>query len=247
MKYLIIPLGSGCLFSCGCLTFALGLTDGAGVIWTRTGVRCYRTGNQSRIESDPMKMIMPTPLPRINDPADLIDDMLPLTRRPPGPGHPFKIMDSVHLKSEVQLYFDWNRLNPLYDTKPFSTKEGIELVKTPITRVTSIEALTNFIGICDSTWYNWKRKGHKDERKELQGVIRWAEHYMRHQKLEGAAGGQLNANIIARLLGLTEKTEVKQVDVGALESEYDFDLLDTDELETLQSLLDKATRPEETS
>lgn len=62
--------------------------------------------------------------------------------------------------------------------------------------------LCAYLNISVSTWHNYKSK---PEYLEVTGAI---EDVMFEQKFSGAAAGLLNANIIARDLGLTDKQEI---------------------------------------
>lgn len=58
---------------------------------------------------------------------------------------------------------------------------------------------------CSREWWNsFKRADHKD----FSQVITRIENIMHQQKFEGAAVGAFNANIIARDLGLTDKSDI---------------------------------------
>lgn len=71
----------------------------------------------------------------------------------------------------------------------------------------TIGGMCVFLGIAESTWHAWRKS-----RPDLSEVITRAEQIIRQQKFEGAAAELLNANIIAREIGLADKTESK---VGA--------------------------------
>ena len=67
----------------------------------------------------------------------------------------------------------------------------------------TLSGLWIFLDISDTCWYSYKKK------EDFAGVIKQIEHIIRTQKFEGAAAGFLNPNIIARDLGLVEKSEQK--------------------------------------
>jgi hypothetical protein len=68
-------------------------------------------------------------------------------------------------------------------------------------RAFSIEGLCNYLDITRKTFLNYK------ENKDLLQVITRIQEIIDMQQFEGAVSGFLNANLIARKLGLTEKTE----------------------------------------
>ena len=62
-----------------------------------------------------------------------------------------------------------------------------------------------FLGIGDATWYRYKKeKGYE----EYWSIIAQVEKIIYTQKLTGAAANLLNANIIARDLGLKDEQKV---------------------------------------
>jgi hypothetical protein len=71
--------------------------------------------------------------------------------------------------------------------------------------------------------------------KDFSEVIARVEDIIYTQQYEGATVGAYNANIIARALGLTEKSEVK----AEVKSDANFDNLSNEDLELLASALEK--------
>ena len=68
-------------------------------------------------------------------------------------------------------------------------------------RAMTIAGLCLFLGISHETWSNYRDK------KDFIGVTTWAEQIIYNQKFTGAAADMLNANIIARDLGLSDKKD----------------------------------------
>lgn len=99
-------------------------------------------------------------------------------------------------------YFQWVTDNPLHAGKIVSFQGTSTLEAEPRMRAMSLGALCLFIGISRGAWENWKR-----ERPLLADTIAMVEEVIRTQKFEGAAGGILNAGIISRDIGLSEKVE----------------------------------------
>jgi hypothetical protein len=88
-------------------------------------------------------------------------------------------------------------------------------VDTPYT----LSGLCLFLDIDVRTWNNYKNQ---DSHKEFIPVISHVEQIMYTQKFEGATVNTFNANIIARDLGLAEKTEnhtAVNFDLSALSEE----------------------------
>lgn len=70
-------------------------------------------------------------------------------------------------------------------------------------RAFSIEGLCNYLDITKNTFLNYEKN------EDFLHVIIRIREVIEMQQFEGAVAGFLNANIIARKLGLTEKTETK--------------------------------------
>ncbi len=99
-------------------------------------------------------------------------------------------------------YFDWVEKNPLWESKVAHYQgDPVDLDRTKM-RAMSIRALCRFIGIPASTWYLYCK------REEFLNVTAAIQDVIHTQKFEGAAADLLNANIIARDLGLTERTDI---------------------------------------
>jgi hypothetical protein len=101
-------------------------------------------------------------------------------------------------------YFEWVEANPLYEDK-VNFYQGIP-VHEPVEkmRAMTISGLTIFLDIAMSTWQEYRKN------KDFSAVVDQVEKIIRDQKFSGAAADLLNANIIARDLGLTDKQDVKQ-------------------------------------
>lgn len=110
-------------------------------------------------------------------------------------------------------YFEWVDENPLYEDK-LVTFQG-EANHEPVAkmRAMTIGGLCLFLGIHRGTWNEWRKVN------DLSEVIAQAEEVIYAQKFAGAAADLLNANIISRELGLSDKTESthKVVDSGSHE------------------------------
>jgi hypothetical protein len=109
-----------------------------------------------------------------------------------------------HLWESACEYFQWCQDNPLYEVD-FKGKDALE-VKIPKMRAFTWEGLEVFIDIHSLRDYK-KNPDYKD----FSQVITKIEKIIYNQKFTGAAAGFLNANIIARDLGLSEKKEVNKV------------------------------------
>lgn len=100
-------------------------------------------------------------------------------------------------------YFEWVEANPLYESKAFSYQGRVTLKQIPRMRAMTINGLCIFLDINHETWTNYKKKD------DFLGVTSQVENIIKDQKFAGAACDLLNANIIARDLGLKDKQELR--------------------------------------
>lgn len=98
-------------------------------------------------------------------------------------------------------YFEWVDANPLWEDK-VTSYQGVN-THEPIAkmRAMTISGLCIFLDIARSTWDEYRAN------KDFSGIVTRVEETIRDQKFSGAAADLLNANIIARDLGLAEKQE----------------------------------------
>ena len=118
-------------------------------------------------------------------------------------------------------YFQWCEDNPLYETnlqkiKTSRDTEEIKLVDLPKMRALTMHGLCSFLHV-NTMYFNQFEKSIKekaaekltDEDKDFSLVITHIREIIYNQKFTGAAAGFLNANIIARDLGLKDKSETE--------------------------------------
>lgn len=93
----------------------------------------------------------------------------------------------------------------IWEMKAFSYQG--EVIQEPIAkmRAMTITGLTLFIDVTLETWRTYRL------REDLSEVVTRAEQVIYDQKFSGAAADLLNANIIARDLGLKEQSQVEDV------------------------------------
>jgi hypothetical protein len=88
--------------------------------------------------------------------------------------------------------------NPLWESKLFAYQGEISEGVAPKMRAMTIDGLCLFLDIGVQTWHDYKvRDGFSEVTSRAESVIR-------SQKFAGAAADLLNANIIARDLGLKD-------------------------------------------
>lgn len=98
-------------------------------------------------------------------------------------------------------YFEWVTANPLYEEKIISHLGKATHVPVEKMRAMTIEGLCNFLGITSRAWRVYR------EKEDFIPIIERVEQVLYEQKFCGAAADLLNANIIARDLGLADKQE----------------------------------------
>ena len=98
-------------------------------------------------------------------------------------------------------YFQWVEENPLWENKV--TQYQGEVINMPVAkmRAMTISGLCLFLDITRETWGQWRKS------KDFSDVVTRAEEVIYSQKFAGAAADLLNANIIARDLGLKDSSE----------------------------------------
>lgn len=100
-------------------------------------------------------------------------------------------------------YFEWVEQNPLLEEKGFAYQGDVSREKFSKVRAMTLRSLCMFIDVGMSTWDLWRKT-----RPDLLNVITRAEDVIYEQKFSGAAADLLNPNIIARDLGLADKSEL---------------------------------------
>lgn len=106
-------------------------------------------------------------------------------------------------------YFQWCVDNPLERAEVIkSGNKAGSMFKVPVLRAFSMEGLCNYLD-CGSEYFRQFKRNLKPKDKDFSRVITRIEEVVSCQQYEGAAANLLNANIVARKLGLTDKTESK--------------------------------------
>ena len=100
-------------------------------------------------------------------------------------------------------YFNWCVDNPMKEQVAFHNKGEITYGSLNKMRPFTLEGLCNYIDISVKAF-----KLYEDRQDFIPVTIR-VRQIIDNQQFEGAAAGFLNPNIIARKLGLTDKSEVK--------------------------------------
>lgn len=127
-------------------------------------------------------------------------------------------------------YFEWVKENPLMET----LIQGSKRWTVPKMRAMTEGGLCIFLDVDRSTLDNYG-DGKNESYKAFFPVTSKIKEIIRTQKFEGASAGFLNANIIARDLGLADKQEVTTT-----EEPPDYSALNTKEKLQLHNLLKKS-------
>lgn len=116
------------------------------------------------------------------------------------------------LAQACEEYFEWVEANPLYEAQAFAYQGSVTVQQLPKMRAMTLGGLCLFLDIDRKTWDLYR------QREDFLPVTTRVEEAIRDQKFSGASAGLLNANIIARDLGLADKQEHTGKDGGPIET-----------------------------
>lgn len=105
------------------------------------------------------------------------------------------------LWTAAQEYFEWVDANPLYEDQLIKWQGEAKHEPVAKMRAMTIDGLCIFLDIGESTWFDYTN------RDDFSEVTTRITKIIRTQKFAGASADLLNANIIARDLGLADKSE----------------------------------------
>ncbi len=106
-------------------------------------------------------------------------------------------------------YFQWCEENPLKETKAFAFQGVVTTEELPKMRAMTMSQLCFYLG-CNEAYFRTFKKQLPDNEQDFNTVIRDIETIIYNQKFQGAAADMLDSNIIARDLGLKDKSEIEQ-------------------------------------
>lgn len=118
-----------------------------------------------------------------------------------------KIFETPEAFAEAcNSYFEWVEANPLNEAvlqkiKVDRDTEKVKVYSLPKMRPLTIEGLCNFLDIAVASFYEYEK------RADFLEIVTRVRQIIYNQKFEGAAAGFFNPSIIARDLGLVEKSE----------------------------------------
>jgi len=105
-------------------------------------------------------------------------------------------------------YFQWCEEHPLYEEKGFAFQGIVTKEKFAKMRAMTLAGLCFYLR-CNEAYFRTFKSQLPENEKDFNTVITDIEKIIYTQKFEGAAADLLNANIIARDLGLHEKTDLE--------------------------------------
>jgi len=109
--------------------------------------------------------------------------------------------DADALWAAATEYFEWVEANPLKESQAFAYQGKVTVSELPKMRAMTVAGLCLFLDISQQAFGEYReREGFGEVTSRIDAVIRT-------QKFEGASAGLLNPNIIARDLGLADKSE----------------------------------------
>lgn len=116
-----------------------------------------------------------------------------------------KLFETPELLWEAACeYFEWVEANPLIEIDFKTVDKVLEEIRLPKMRPFTMHGLCLYLD-CGTAYF----RQFKDTKKEgFSTVIEKIEETIYNQKFEGASAGFLNANIIARDLGLADKQDI---------------------------------------
>ena len=117
--------------------------------------------------------------------------------------------DADDLWSQAVDYFEWAGKHPLWSDDPGFHQGAVVERAVAKMRPVSVAGFCNYIGISKRTFdlYSGVTKPQKGDYSEYYETAQQIQQIVETAQIEGAAAGLLNSNIIARLLGLSDKQE----------------------------------------
>lgn len=109
-------------------------------------------------------------------------------------------------------YFSWIDENPLYEAKAFAFQGSVTIENLAKMRAMTVSGLCIFLDISVKTWAEYRI------REDFTPITTRVDEIIRTQKFQGAAADLLNANIIARDLGLADRSELTGAEGGPIKT-----------------------------
>ena len=104
-------------------------------------------------------------------------------------------------------YFQWCEDNPLYEVKGFAYQGMVTKETFPKMRAMTLSQLCFYLN-CSASYFRTFKSTLQEKDKDFLTVINEIEETIYNQKFQGASADLLNANIIARDLGLSDSSKI---------------------------------------
>ena len=121
-------------------------------------------------------------------------------------GRPPNFPTPKDLLEKAYEYFEWIDENPIVTKKITHTDKGTYVNSEDLQKPYTWTGLYVYLGVTDLKRYR--------EKKEFVQVLTHIDNVIKTQKFEGATSGVFNHNIIARDLGLKDKSETDVTSKG---------------------------------
>lgn len=119
-----------------------------------------------------------------------------------------KLFESPELLWEAATeYFKWCDENPFEEEQLFAYQGDVNKASAEKKRPYTLHGLCIYLDCGTSYFRNFKRE-ERQNKEAFMRVINLIEEIIYEQKFSGAAAGFFNSNIIARDLGLKEKSDI---------------------------------------
>ena len=105
-------------------------------------------------------------------------------------------------------YFEWCENTPLLEMKGFAFQGKITKEEFPKMRAMTLSQLCFYLN-CSDSYFRTFKSTLKEKDEDFLTIIHEIESIIYNQKFQGAAADLLDSNIIARDLGLSDKSDVK--------------------------------------
>ena len=104
-------------------------------------------------------------------------------------------------------YFQWCEENPLYEMRGFAYQGVVTKEQFPKMRAMTLSQLCFYLN-CSDSYFRTFKSTLQEKDQDFLTVIHEIETIIYNQKFQGASADLLNANIIARDLGLSDHSDI---------------------------------------
>ena len=104
-------------------------------------------------------------------------------------------------------YFQWCEENPLYEMRGFAYQGVVTKEQFPKMRAMTLSQLCFYLN-CNESYFRIFKAQLPEGEEGFNTVIKEIETIIYNQKFQGASADLLNANIIARDLGLSDRSDI---------------------------------------